>query len=226
MQHHPQHLACILDGNRRWATKQGVDNIQGYRQGINNVHSILKHCKRRGITTVSLYGFSTENWNRSQQEVSDLMDLFALLLVEERHKLIEHQVKIRFVGDLARFDQRMREAMQEIEEETNKYSKYTIFICLSYGGRLELVHGAKKLAQAGEAFTEENLEKHLWTHDMSDVDLVIRTGGNRRLSNFLLWRIAYAELYFTDTLWPDFTPQELDAILEVYHKQVQINKGV
>ena len=226
MTHPVQHLALILDGNRRWARAQGMNKIQGHQYGLDNIHTILEHCGHRDISTVSLYAFSTENWNRSPEEVQALMSLFDRLLLGERDRLLEHRVQIRFVGELQRFSAAMQEAMREIEQQTADRGPRQLFICLSYGGRLELVRAAEALAQSGEAYTEENFQKYLWTHDMSDVDLVIRTGGNQRLSNFLLWRAAYAELYFTPTLWPDFSTQELDDILAWYQRTIEVNKGI
>lgn len=219
------HIAFILDGNRRWATEQGMNKIDGHQHGFENVHTILRHCKELGVSNVSLYALSTENWNRSQREIDALLSLFRKFIITEKDKLLEHGTRVRFVGDLSRFDDDLQQQMREIEETTAYITERTVFICLSYGGRLEITRAAEAMAQTGDEYTEENFEKHLWSHDMPDVDLMIRTGGNHRLSNFLLWRCAYAELYFTDTRWPAFTAGELDQIVADYHETIQVNKG-
>ena len=218
------HIAFIMDGNRRWATEQGMNKSDGHRHGQDNMYTVLDHCKKLGIQEVSIYAFSTENWNRSTLEVKALMQLFRSFLIHDRDKILEREMRVRFIGDLNRFDQDLQDLMKELEEVTRHHDRL-LSVCVSYGGRLEIVHAAQSLAHSGDEYNEENFEKHLWSHDMGDVDLMIRTGGNQRLSNFLLWRCAYAELYFTETKWPGFSTDELDQIIETYENKIQINKG-
>ena len=220
------HLALIIDGNRRWALAQGMNKVEGHRYGLDNIFTILTHARSLGISYVSLYVLSTENWNRTRVEVTALLALFHEFVLEEKQKILDQQCRVRFVGDLGRFDKVLQRGIEEMEAETQAYAENgTVFVCLSYGGRLEITRAAEKMARSGEAYTEENFEKHLWSGDMPDVDLMIRTGGNQRLSNFLLWRNAYAELYFTDTLWPDFSPEELENLVRTYQETVRVNKG-
>lgn len=220
------HLAFIMDGNRRWAVEQGMNKIDGHQHGSDTIHAILAHCLDQGIKHVSVYALSTENWNRSSIEVAALLKLLKRFVTVERDRLLQHKVAVQFIGDLSRFDQEMQDDMHDLETITQEYvERGTLYVCLSYGGRSELVNAAEQIAQRDEEYSEENFEKYLWSHDMPDVDLMIRTGGNHRLSNFLLWRCAYAELYFTDTYWPGFTAEELDSILQNYYHRIQVNKG-
>lgn len=220
-----KHLAFIMDGNRRFAVSQGQNKLEGHRQGLENLHRLLEHIRTLDIQQVSVYALSTENWNRDKKEVDALLQLIDEMLNVDRRRLLGHQVQIRFVGDLFRFSENLQHDMTEIEQQTAQYTK-TVFICLSYGGRLEMVEAARILAQAGGPYTEDGLAGVMWSHNMNDIDLLIRTGGDHRLSNFLPWQTAYAELYFTDTLWPAFSTDELDQIIANYRERVRINKGV
>ena len=218
------HIAFIMDGNRRWSVEQGMSKIEGHKHGRDNMHRILNHCKTKGIKYVSVYAFSTENWNRSQLEVQALLLLLQQTISDEKQTLLDQQVRIRFVGDLSQFPDTVQEQMTILEQETADYEQ-TLFICLSYGGRLEMIRAAEALARSGDEYSEENFKKHMWSSDMPDIDLLIRTGGNRRLSNYLPWQATYAELYFTDTYWPALTTDELDSIVRTYQERIQINKG-
>ena len=220
----PQHIAFIMDGNRRWGVEQGMNKIYGHQHGADNMHTILGHCKTLGTQSVSVYAFSSENWERNPLEVAALTKLIRTILVRDRQKLLDHEVRIRFVGDVARFDEDIQQSMQEIEQATAHHPQ-ALFICVSYGGRAEMVQAAERLSQSGESITEESLKKHMWSHDMDDIDLLIRTGGHHRLSNFLPWQAAYAEMVFTDTYWPGFTTDELDTIIAEYQQNVVVNKG-
>jgi len=213
-----------MDGNRRYATKQGWAKTAGHRAGLDNLHEIVHHLNAKKVETISVYALSTENWNRSALEVQVLEGLIRTLLFKEKDGLLGYDRAIRFVGDLSCFEKDIQGAMNEMEQETASKTN-TIFICLSYGGRLEMVHAARALAKSGAEYSEENLYKHMWSHDMPDIDLLIRTGGDQRLSNYLPWQASYAELCFTDTLWPELSLDEIDKIMEGYLDRVRINKG-
>lgn len=214
-------LGVIMDGNRRWATEKGLPKQAGHKEGVERLISCIEWCKDFNIDHVVFYAFSTENWSRSTQEVKALMDLFEYVLVELREKILEQDIRIRFVGDFKKVPKQLMKLAHVLEEETKSKEK-TAWICLSYGGRAELAHAA---GQVAGRVTEKKLEQALWTAQMPDLDMIIRTGGNHRLSNFLLWRAAYAELYFTKTKWPAFTKTHFKKSLEWYEKNIEINKG-
>jgi undecaprenyl diphosphate synthase len=210
-------VGIILDGNRRWAKEHGLPKLEGHRVGLlDTLRSTVRFVRGRGIPHLVVYMFSTENWNRDHEEVSYLMDLFRESIRDEMKELGKEHVRIRFAGQRERFSKDLQEAMDEAEKETSQNSALTLWCCLSYGGRAEIVSAARAAAAAGEEVNEESLARHLWTHDMPDPDIIIRTSGERRLSGFLTWQSVYSELFFTDTKWPDFSEEEFDAILAEY----------
>ena len=222
----PRHIAIIMDGNRRWAVSKGLAPFEGHRKGAENVRVILEHAKKLGIKYVTLYAFSSENWNRSKEEVKLLMDLFRKYLKSDIHDLQKQKVRIRFIGDRSRFAEDLQEHMNELERETEDYSDFNVIFALSYGARDDLISAIKRIAlDVSEhkyllsAINEDIVNEALSTRGIPYPDLVIRTSGEQRLSNFLLWEIAYAELYFTPIYWPDFNEQDLEIAVEAYGRR-------
>ena len=218
----PVHVGVIMDGNGRWAKKRGLPRKFGHREGAKNFKKISRHAKALGIKYITYYAFSTENWKRPQDEVDALMDLFDKYL-DQIDGFLKEEFRIRFIGDLSKFTPKLREKMRQKEELSAKYDSITMIIAANYGGRDELAHAARLAAEdvkagliAPEDITEDYLQKKLYTEDIPNVDLIIRPGGEQRLSNFLIWQSAYAEYYFTDTLWPDFSKKDLEKAVEVY----------
>lgn len=216
----PQCIGIILDGNRRWAKERGLPKLEGHRAGLVDT---LKHAvvwvRDRHIPHLAVFMFSTENWNREAAEVSYLMDLFRESLATHLRALAREGVRIRFAGDRTRFSADMQEAMRAVESETENNDKVTLWACLSYGGRADIVQAAEAARLSGEPVTAELLGQKLWTAGMPDPDIIIRTGGEKRLSGFLLWQSAYSELFFIDAYWPDFSETHLDAILAEYARR-------
>lgn len=215
----PEHVAFIMDGNGRWAKKRGLPRAFGHREGAKNFRKIVRHCKDIGLKCISFYAFSTENWRRPKEEVDALMKLFSDYL-DDIHELLTEKTRMVFLGDKSVFPDYLREKMEKVEEETAPFDEMYILIAVNYGGRDELTHAAKLLAQKAvngeirpEDITEDAVSGELYTKGFPDVDLMIRPSGELRLSNFLIWQCAYAEFYFTNILWPDFTPDELDKAL-------------
>jgi len=214
-----------MDGNRRYATGRGLSKTAGHRYGLDSLYSVLESCDEKGIEEVSVYAFSTENWKRSEEEVSTLLSLMETLVTKEKAKLLEQNAQIHFIGDLSRFSDSLQQQMNELVAETADKTK-RINICISYGGRAEIVAATKQAVELNMVIdSEEDLEKLLWSHGMTDPQLVIRTGGNQRLSNFLLWKCAYSEIIFTDTLWPEYSKEELEKHIDWYHQKVEVNQG-
>lgn len=208
----PACVGIILDGNRRWAKAKGLPALDGHRAGLSRMKDAVIFIGNRGVKHLVVYAFSTENWNREPAEVSHLMDLFLATTKNELKELGARGARIRFVGQRERFSQNLQDAMSEAEVQTANNTAITLWLCLSYGGRAEITAVARAAAKEGE-ITEESLSRHLWTAGMPDPDIIIRTGGNQRLSNFLPWQSIYSELFFTETYWPDFSEKEFDAIL-------------
>lgn len=210
----PRHLAIIMDGNGRWAKKRGWMRLMGHRQGAKAVTLTVETAARLGIKTLTLFAFSSENWKRPPEEVSGLMDLFAKVLKSERDRLHSNGIKVKFIGELSRFSDKLNAAISELEELTHDNTTMVLNIAINYGGRWDMMQAAKKLAQdcldnklSVADITQEALQERLSVID--DVDLLIRTGGEYRISNFLLYQCAYSEFYVTEALWPDFDEQEL-----------------
>lgn len=208
----PVCIGIIMDGNRRWAKARGLPKLEGHRTGANKLKDTVRFMCENGIKHLAVYAFSTENWDREPIEVSYLMDLFRELVRGELRKMGEEGVRIRFSGQRERFSSDLQQAIKDIEKETAGNDVITLWICLSYGGRAEIVMAANSAAARGP-ITEETLEQNLWTDGMPEPDIIIRTGGEKRLSGFLPWQSVYSELFFSDTLWPDFTKEEFDSIL-------------
>lgn len=218
----PQHIGFIMDGNGRWAEKRGLPRTYGHKEGAQAFRKIVKHCKKIGIRYITFYAFSTENWSRPQDEVSALMNLFNEYL-DEADELTEKSTRLVFLGDKSKFSSEMQEKMVKIEEKSKDYSEMTVALAMNYGGRDDIVYSVKRVAQMVQQGTvsiddidEQLISQNLYTGDIPDVDLVIRPSGEKRISNFLIWQSSYAEFYFTDVLWPDFSDKELDRALDDY----------
>lgn len=222
----PTHIAIIMDGNGRWATEKGLPRSVGHKQGAENVRPILEHAKARGVKYITLFAFSSENWNRPKAEVKCLLDIFRKYLKEEIKDLLEQKVHISFIGNEEKFPDDMVERMHEIERETEQFDDFHVILALSYGGREDIIASIKKIAlEVAEgkyrlsSIDEQTVREALSTRGIPYPDLVIRTSGEQRISNFLLWEMAYAELYFTPIYWPDFNEQDLDIAIEAYGRR-------
>lgn len=211
----PTCIGFILDGNRRWAKENGLSSFEGHKRGMDNVETIARVAQNMGIQHAVIYAFSTENWKRSEEEISYLFKIFESMARKGLKKFTDVGAAVRFVGQIERFPTSLQKAMREAESKNPKNPKNTLWICLSYGSKAEITQAAQAAAQEGE-ITEEAIAKHLWTAGMPDPDLIIRTGGERRISNFLLWQGAYSELFFLKKHWPAFTKEDLEAILAEY----------
>lgn len=218
----PRHLAIIMDGNGRWAKKRGMIRLMGHRRGAQAVTRAVETAVAKGVQTLTLFAFSSENWRRPQDEVSGLMDLFAKVLKSERDRLHGNGIKVQFIGDLSKFSSRLNEAIDELVSLTCNNQRMVLNIAINYGGRWELMQAAKSLAIdlkngkiSEQDITEEAMQERLCV--AQDVDLLIRTGGECRISNFLLFQCAYSEFYVTDTLWPDFDEKEFDKALNYFN---------
>ncbi len=218
----PKHVAIIMDGNGRWATAQGLPRSAGHIRGTSGVKEIIREADRLGVAYLTLYCFSTENWSRPADEISILMELLRDYLLSEKKELMENNIKLLALGQIERIPAPIREILEETIRDTSKNTGMILNFCISYGGRTEIADAIKKIAQkvqSGEISTEqidENLvAQNLYTQGMPDPDLIIRTSGECRVSNFLLWQMAYSEIYLTETMWPEFGPADLQkAILE------------
>ncbi len=222
-EHGPRHVAIIMDGNGRWAKNQGKLRISGHRAGVKSVRRAVSFAVSNNLEALTLYAFSSENWSRPAQEVTALMELFVWALDSEVKSLHKHNVRLRVIGDTSRFSPRIQERIRRSETLTANNSGLTLNIAANYGGRWDIIEGVKKLAeqvQEGllrpDQITEESLTSQLCMQELAPVDLVIRTGGEHRISNFLLWQIAYAEFYFTDVLWPDFDEHVFEGALNAF----------
>lgn len=212
----PACVGIILDGNRRWAREHGVPTLQGHRKGLDAIEPVARAARDAGIRHLVIYAFSLDNWKRTKEEVSYLMDIFEEMAREPLARLAEERIAARFVGDRERFPASLQQAMRDAENGSPEQPALTLFICMSYSGRAEIAHAARSAADAGEELCEDSIARHLWTAGMPDPDLIIRTGGAKRLSDFLPWQSIYSELYFIEKFWPDFTPADLHAALDEY----------
>ncbi|WP_312241333.1 (2E,6E)-farnesyl-diphosphate-specific ditrans,polycis-undecaprenyl-diphosphate synthase [Pantoea sp.] len=219
----PRHVAIIMDGNGRWAKNQGKLRISGHKAGVKSVRRAVSFAVSHHLDALTLYAFSSENWSRPVQEVTALMELFVWALDSEVKSLHKHNVRLRVIGDTSRFNARIQERIRRAEELTQQNNGLTLNIAANYGGRWDIIQGARKLAeqvQEGllrpDQITEESLASQLCLRELAPVDLVIRTGGEHRISNFLLWQVAYAEFYFTDVLWPDFDEHVFEGALNAF----------
>lgn len=212
----PNHIAIVMDGNGRWARQRYLPRVAGHRQGVESLRRCVRACEARGVKVLTVFAFSSENWNRPAEEVSGLMDLLISALSGEVKPLHESGVKICFVGDRSRVSERVRAGFAQAESLTASNRKITLNVCFNYGGRWDIAQAARKLAASGREITEQALDQEMATAHVGDPDLLIRTGGEYRISNFLLWQCAYSELVFSDKLWPDFDEAALVNALEEF----------
>ena len=229
----PKHVAIIMDGNGRWARKRLLNRISGHEQGAATVRTIVTTARQLNIAALTLYAFSTENWQRPQPEISGLMLLLRRFLESERHTLIDNEIRLNTIGQIDRLPEATRRTLESVKADTQANTKRVLTLALSYGSRTEIVHAARQIALAVQKGTldpadlsEATIADHLQTYELPDPDLLIRTSGEMRISNFLLWQIAYAELYFTPTLWPDFDEAEFIQILKEYQGRERRFGGV
>jgi len=218
----PKHVAMIMDGNGRWAKKRGLPRSAGHAQGVKALKNIIEPAGKLGIKYLSVYAFSTENWKRPQEEVETLMKLLLENINKELPEIIDKKIRLRFLGDLKALNEPLQNSIRHAEEQTAQNSALQINIMLNYGARREMIQAIQKAAQSGadlKNIKEEEFEKFLYTKDIPDPELLIRTSGELRISNFLLWQIAYTEIYITNTLWPDFNEAELKKAIESYSQR-------
>lgn len=212
----PHHVAIVMDGNGRWATRRFMPRVAGHKKGMDALRACVRHCGARGVKALTVFAFSSENWNRPADEVSALMELLGMALAREVPQLQAEGVQLHFVGDRKALSDKVRHGLEQAEAATAQNSRMMLNVCFNYGGRWDIAQAAEKVAARGEAITQESLAPAMALAHVPDPDLVIRTGGEQRLSNFLLWQAAYSELYFTDKLWPDFDEAALDEALADY----------
>ena len=222
----PRHVAVIMDGNGRWAKQRGRPRLFGHRAGADSLRAILRACRDHGVEYLTVYAFSTENWVRPEDEVSGLMSLLKTFLKKDEHELHENQVRLRVTGRLQDLPKAVRNELERVMAVTRNYEKGHLILALSYGGRAEIVHAVRAIAAdvragrlAPEAIDEKAIAARLYLPDVPDPDLMIRTSGELRLSNFLLWELSYSEFYFTETLWPDFREADFAKALEEYARR-------
>ena len=222
----PKHVAIIMDGNGRWAKQKNKMRIFGHANGVSAVRRAVSYARQTGVNFLTLYAFSSENWNRPEQEVSALMTLFMQALDREVKKLYKNNIRLKIIGDVSRFSESLQEKIAKAENLTEKNTALTLNIAANYGGCWDIVQAAKQLAEkvknnemSVEEIDEIAFQRHLVTQDEPPVDLLIRTSGEQRISNFLLWQIAYAELYFSDVLWPDFDEAEFNRAIACYQRR-------
>lgn len=212
----PHHVAIVMDGNGRWATKRFLPRIAGHRQGVDALRRCLRLCAARGVGVLTVFAFSSENWQRPADEVTGLMDLFAYSLSRELPQLMAEGVQLHFIGERQGLSKRVLGGIEQVESLTAANNRLILNICFNYGGRWDIAQAAQKLVASGEPVTEQNLGRHMALSHVIDPDLVIRTGGEFRISNFLLWQTAYSEFVFSDTLWPDFDESSLDSAMAAF----------
>ena len=219
----PRHIAIIMDGNGRWARNRHLPRVAGHRKGADAVRATVRGCAERGVEFLTLFAFSSENWRRPAEEVSFLMDLFVTALEQEVAKLHENGIRFRVIGELSRFESRIQTLIREAEALTAANTRLTLTVAANYGGRWDLMQAIERMlanrAEGARGFSEQDLSAHLAMSYAPEPDLFIRTGGEQRISNFLLWQLAYTELYFTDTLWPDFDGAALERAIQSYRKR-------
>lgn len=222
----PRHVAIIMDGNGRWAELHGMERYEGHTHGIEPIRTVLRAAARLGVQYLTLYAFSTENWGRPAEEVRALMELFCRCAINEMPELKAQGVRVRVIGERNHFSEEVRRRLEELEQGTRDGQRLTLVLAIDYSSRLEIVEATRKLARAvaageltPEAIDETRFDDSLWTAGIPDPDLMIRTSGEQRLSNFLLWQASYAEFYFTEVLWPDFTEEEFARALDTYARR-------
>ena len=228
----PRHIAIILDGNGRWAKKRGLPRTAGHMAGAETFRRIATYCKNIGVEYLTVYAFSTENWKRPEEEVGTIMKLLGRYLDEAIRTMEKDHIRMKVFGELARLSPKLREKVDRTDEISQHYQGFQANICLNYGGRDEIIHAARRYARdyaegrvQGE-LSEEQFGNYLYSAGIPDPDLLIRPGGEMRISNFLLWQCAYTEFYFTEVLWPDFTPEELDKAIAEFNRRDRRYGGV
>lgn len=220
------HIAIIMDGNGRWAKERGLKRVEGHKRGAEVVRTITTHLAKVGVKYLTLYAFSTENWKRPKFEVDFLMNLLDRYLKNELSTYLDNNIKFETIGDISKLPKKVQERIEKTKEATKNFTGLTQILALNYGGQDEILRASKKLCEKGLEFNKENFERELDTAKFAPVDLMIRTSGEKRISNFLLWQLAYSEFYFSDTLFPDFTIHELDDILEEFNARDRRFGGV
>jgi undecaprenyl diphosphate synthase len=215
----PHHIAIVMDGNGRWATRRYLPRVAGHKKGVDALRACVRHCGERDVKVLTVFAFSSENWNRPPEEVSGLMELLAVALTREVPHLKAEGVRIQFVGDRSALSEKVRAGLTQAEAATAANTRLVFNVCFNYGGRWDMAQAAAKLAARGEPITEQSLDRAMALAHVPDPDLLIRTGGEQRISNFLLWQAAYSELYFSDKLWPEFDAAALDAAIADYAKR-------
>ena len=227
MNNTPKHIAIIMDGNGRWAQKRGLPRVKGHERGAEVVREITTYCANHPeVKVLTLYAFSTENWKRPKMEVDFLMKLLDRYLKNELPIYQKEDVRFETIGDLTPFSEKLKKRIKKTKEATKNNKKLIQVLALNYGGRDEIVRAANRACKTGIKLTEDNFDDFLDTSGLGEVDILLRTGGEKRLSNFLLWRAAYAELFFVDTLWPDFTSEELKKIINEFKKRERRFGGI
>ena len=216
----PRHIAIVMDGNGRWARAKNRPRFMGHKRGVDAVREIVKTCHNMNVECLSLFAFSSENWKRPEDEIKNLMGLFMMALEREAKALARNNVKLKIVGDLSEFSDKLQKKIKQVEELTANSTGLNLIVAANYGGRWDITQAAAKLIESGaktsRTITEEDISQQLTTVGFPDPDLFIRTGGEKRISNFLIWQMAYAELYFTDVLWPDFNTEHLTEAIKDY----------
>nr|WP_044841462.1 polyprenyl diphosphate synthase [Thalassomonas viridans] len=219
----PKHVAIIMDGNGRWAEQRGKTRVAGHKAGVESVRAAVSTARKLGVKALTLFAFSSENWQRPEKEVSVLMDLFMFVLTREVKRLHKHDIRFKVIGDISRFSEKLQEKIYAAQELTRENTGLVLSVAANYGGRWDITQAARQLAAkvanqelALDEITESSLDAHTSLYQQPELDLLIRTGGDYRISNFLLWQAAYAEFYFTDTLWPDFDEQEFESALAAF----------
>jgi len=219
----PNCVGVIMDGNRRWAKEKGLPTLKGHTAGYDKLKDLVRWSKKRGIKNIIVYAFSTENWKRSEKEVSYLLTLFRKVVNEFFESLEKEKIRIKFFGDLKSFSKDLREGIARLEEKSKKYNDLSLFVALSYGGRAEILNSVNNILEESKTkkikLTEKSFSEKMWSKGMPDPDLIIRTGGEMRLSNFLPWQSVCSELFFSKTYWPDFSEKEYDNILSDFSER-------
>lgn len=221
----PKHIGVIMDGNGRWAKKRGLPRKFGHREGAKTFRAIARHAKAIGVSYITFYAFSTENWKRPKDEVDAIMDLFEKYLDEVRD-FMDENIRVRFIGDRTKLNPRLQEKMKNVEEDSKDFDAMTLILAINYGGRDEITHAVKTIADdissgaiSADEITESLIQNRLYTEEIPDVDLIIRPSGEQRLSNFLIWQAAYAEYYFTNILWPDFSNKDFEKAIITFSER-------
>lgn len=218
----PRHVGIIIDGNRRWAKQRGLSPLKGHEAGADNIRRIMKKAQAMGVTNLTIYALSTENWKRTREELSNLFKLVLKFVVTERFSILKNNIRFRTIGDLKRLPDNLRRAIEELMRVSERNNKFILNIALDYGGRSEIVRAVRRLLDKGVAavdITEEAITANLDTAGQNDPDLIIRTGGEQRLSNFLLWQGSYSELYFTKRFWPEFSEADFEDAVKEYQSR-------